>query len=205
MDSGQRPSVRWSTTADSLSPSSTTSHALSIQSAINEPLPMSRLRPPRLLQLANATMPTASLSTYSAPAFPPPVHIHTRRGSSIESLRSASSHRSPSASSAQSIDSPPQSSSWSWWQPQRRKRATASLSIDSLRTINTADKPDLPPSLTPDNSPFLASPWSWWQSKGDVDRLLDDSDQAETVSEEQDNIRKKCKMILGPPSRVSFF
>lgn len=67
-----------------------------------------------------------------------------------------------------------------------RQIASRSNSVSSVREIHTTAA-----QATSPTSPA----WWWFQNKGDVDKLLDESDQAETVENEGEQIRKKCMCV----------
>ena len=73
-------------------------------------------------------------------------------------------------------------------------------SLDSLRSLrDTGTSPTSPERMPPAHSRSFSTnstPNRWWwgkERKASVDRLLDESDQADTIEREEDIIRKKCR------------
>lgn len=67
-------------------------------------------------------------------------------------------------------------------------------SIDTLRSVRDRSIHMMTPSVP---SPTTTAPTNWWWFQGDnkqnVDTLLQEEDRADSVSEEQSNLRKKCE------------
>jgi hypothetical protein len=73
-------------------------------------------------------------------------------------------------------------------------RPRSRSSMDTLRSVRDRNIHMMTPSVP---SPTSTAPTNWWWFQGDnkqnVDTLLQEEDRADSVSEEQSNIRKKCE------------
>lgn len=141
-------------------------------------------RTPRLFDaLTRTTMPTASLS------IPPKAYIHTPipspfRDTARATAQTEAALNSPISAAQSSIRSRSES-------PNKSPTflAPTRSSIDTLRgTLERSESMH----TTPSQSKIFGS---WWfgDNKKDVDRLLDESDRAETAEQERDGFRSKCK------------
>ena len=74
--------------------------------------------------------------------------------------------------------------------------SVGSTSVDTLRSVRDRGIHTSAPILSPSPS----GPTSWWWFQGDnkqnVDTLLEEEDRADSVSEEQSHLRKKCKSSI---------
>ncbi|KAF8755983.1 Alpha beta-hydrolase [Rhizoctonia solani] len=141
-------------------------------------------RTPRFLDsLARNTMPTASLSV------PPKAYLHTPIPSPFRDTARATAQ-------TEALLNPPVAASQSNLASKRSEsplKAPTFLgptrsSIDSLR--GTLQRSDSMHTSASQNKGFA----SWWfgDNKKDVDKLLDESDRAETAEQERDGFRSKC-------------
>lgn len=126
--------------------------------------------PPFLDNLTRSTLPTASLS--------PGIPLY--RGLSIAHSVGPNDLQRPSAEVSRVSYSPPKSRN----------------SIDTLRSVRDRSI-HLAPSVPSPSTTASTAPTSWWWFQGDnkqnVDTLLQEEDRADSVIEEQRNLRKKCK------------
>uniref|UniRef100_D8PRX4 GPI inositol-deacylase n=2 Tax=Schizophyllum commune (strain H4-8 / FGSC 9210) TaxID=578458 RepID=D8PRX4_SCHCM len=72
-----------------------------------------------------------------------------------------------------------------------------SSSLDSLRRVSERDRRRNSTEESQD-SPSRSSGWWFFQHKDDMDNMLNEDDRADTVQEEQDNIRKKYRSPRNP-------
>lgn len=123
--------------------------------------------PPFLDNLTRSTLPTASLS----PGLPDPNNPNTTHSISLND--------DPPSPTASIISSSP---------PGHRN------SIDTLRSVRDRGiHTSAPVAMT---SPTKPNNWQWWfqaENKKNVDKLLDEDDRADSVTDEQENFRRKCE------------
>ncbi|KAJ1301564.1 hypothetical protein OPQ81_008812 [Rhizoctonia solani] len=182
---------------DALSDDLTSSiHQRSPSSASSAGMPPSFLSPraPRFLDgLTRTTMPTASLS------IPPKAYLHTPIPSPFRDTARATAQ-------TEAMLNPPIAASQSAIVSKRSESpvkaptflAPTRSSIDSLR--GTLLRSDSMHTSASHNKSFS----SWWfgdDNKKDVDRLLDESDRAETAEQERDGFRSK---YLTPRNPIVF-
>ncbi|KAG8712992.1 hypothetical protein FRC11_013630 [Ceratobasidium sp. 423] len=181
---------------DALSEDVTASiHQRSLSSVSSGGMPPSFLSPktPRFLDgLTRTTMPTASLSV------PPRVYLHTPIPSPFRDTARATAQ-------AEALLNPPIAASQSAIVSKRSESplkaptllAPTRSSIDTLR--GTLQRSDSIHTTASHNKSFS----SWWfgDNKKDVDRLLDESDRAETAEQERDKFRSK---YLTPRNPIVF-
>lgn len=141
---------------------------LAPHSTLHGRLPSVYRSPPFLENLARSTLPTASISR------PPPAWRHST---------AYSIDLSEDVHYVDITQSPPTHSS-----------------LDTLRRVRDRGMPAVSTSDVPSPSGSRLfstnSPTRWWfgaDRKADVDNLLDESDQADTIEGEEAHMRKKCK------------
>ncbi|CAE6421226.1 unnamed protein product [Rhizoctonia solani] len=180
---------------DALSENLTSAHQKSPSSASSAGMPPSFLSPktPRFLDgLTRTTMPTASLSV------PPKAYLHTPIPSPFRDTARATAQ-------TEALLNPPIATSQSAIVSKRSESplkgpafmAPTRSSIDTLR--GTLQRSDSIHTSASQNKSFS----SWWfgDNKKEVDRLLDESDRAETAAQERDGFRSK---YLTPHNPIVF-
>lgn len=79
--------------------------------------------------------------------------------------------------------------------PSQPPTPTALFALDSLRSFTSRDR-GIHTSAAAETS--VSSPTRWWfntENKKDVDRMLDEGDQAETIEGEEAHFHKKCESL----------
>lgn len=130
--------------------------------------------PPFLENLARSTLPTASISR------PPPAWRYSL------DLREETTSCNSDTPCIDITQSPP-----------------IHTSLDTLRRVRDRGMPSVSNSENPSGSrPFsTSSPTRWWfgaERKADVDKLLDEDDQADTIEGEEAHMRKKYRAPRNP-------
>lgn len=124
--------------------------------------------PPFLDNLTRCTLPTASLS----PGLPDPNNPNTTHSFSL-----SDDIPFPTASI---LSSPPSHRN----------------SIDTLRSVrDRCTHISVPKTMTSSTNPNHGQWWFQAENKKNVDMLLDEDDRADSVADEQENFRRKCKCI----------
>ncbi|KAK1228667.1 lipase 2 [Marasmius sp. AFHP31] len=138
--------------------------------------------PPFIDTLTRSTLPTASLT---AAHYQYPVS----RSPSPRSFTSL-----PSTPIKPPSHSPPTRTSLDTLRSVSRRDSTFRSRSDHARSVSTASL------ASDDDRTDSNTSWWWFQSgnKDNVDNLLDESDRADTVQEEQDNIRKNYRSPRNP-------
>ncbi|THH09198.1 hypothetical protein EW145_g2195 [Phellinidium pouzarii] len=136
--------------------------------------------PPFLECLARSALPTASVTR------PLPVHRQTACHSSTPNNVDVDSTSAVDSASIDITQSPP-----------------TRTSLDSLRRLRDRSMPGVSRVQSTSHTRSFStssSPTRWWfgTRKADVDELLDESDQAETIEGEEEQIRKKYRAPKNP-------
>ncbi|KAL0580812.1 lipase 2 [Marasmius crinis-equi] len=169
---------------------------LSLNEALNEPLNLPK-PPPRAQPFYSSRNLTRN------PPFIDNLTRSTLPTSSLTAAHQSSTSRSPSPRSFTSLpstpvkltNSPPTRTSLDTLRSVSRRDSTIRSRSNHARSVSTASL-----SSDDDQSKNNNISWWWFQSgnKDNVDNLLDESDRADTVQEEQANIRKHYRSPRNP-------
>lgn len=136
--------------------------------------------PPFFTDLSRATLPTSSVSR------PPQLWLPLDSPSAMFHPQDTNSAESKSRDDVEDLETP---------FIVRDQSPPTSTSIDTLRALSLRDRGMTLPPLEVQTIRPSRSPTRWWsgkENKQTVDNLLHESDQADTIEDEQANIHRKC-------------